>query len=83
MDRHHVDPDPTNHFDADPDTDPDSDPTPKFSGGKSEFCCDFYFKQCQFYIVLFYLSRQRHGCHNFQYLDIILKFSGKSVVQLC
>jgi hypothetical protein len=60
MDRHRFDadpdPDPTIHFDVDPDPDPDSDPTTKFTVGKSEFCCDFYFKQCQFYIVLSFSS---------------------------
>jgi hypothetical protein len=64
----HADPDPdlTFHFGADPDPDPI---LPSFIRvGKSVF---FYSssKPCQSTIF----SRQRHRCHNFQYLDNVLK----------
>jgi hypothetical protein len=70
------DPQPTFHFDAE--QNPDSDSTPSFTYvGKSDFFY-IYSQQCQF--TLFYLSRQCYRCHNFQFFDSILKFSGKIIV---
>jgi hypothetical protein len=78
VDRHrfHADPDLTFHFNADPDPDSDLDPTTNFPRvGKSEFFAFIAVPISEF--PLFYLSRQRHRCRNFNVLDSLLKFSGK------
>ncbi len=76
MDRYRFDADshPNIHVDADPDpdsdpnwhhADPHADPTPSFTHFvKSEFFL-LLANDCQ--LTMFYLTRQRQICHNFQY----------------
>jgi|LakMenEpi03Aug12_release.lakeMendotaPanAssembly.Ray.scaffolds.fasta_scaffold1237060_1 hypothetical protein len=62
LDQHHFDPDTTSRFDADP----NPDPTDGFTNiGKSEKMLRLSSQQCQ--SALFYISRQPHSCHPFQY----------------
>jgi hypothetical protein len=70
VDRHRFDVDPDTNFHFDADLDPDPDPKP------NSVFFDLHSKQCQ--STLF--SRHRHRCYNFQYFNIALKFSWKSIV---
>ncbi len=60
--RFDADPDPTFHFEADP------NPTPKIVG-KSENKLFFDFHSLHCHSKLFHISLQRHRCHIFNILD--------------